>query len=271
MKNFPPRFFTLIKAHPLRRYRDPMHLAYADPPYLHSAHRYARHHPNPLPFNSLPTHRHLITLLTEYDAWALSLSSPSLPEILSLIPPPHSTRIRIAAWVKPFAPFRPNVPIAYTWEPVIFSPKPKPPTRTPTDRTTPTIRDHLAESPTRKTTLPGAKPPRFNIWILSLLQYSPQHDTFTDLFPGTNSMHQQLTHAAALTHPPPLPPNPSQYTGQGQGQGGDNPLPLPLPPPFRPPVQCPMCQEWFTPTRSTRKTCSPRCRQRLHRYGTLAT
>jgi hypothetical protein len=31
------------------------------------------------------------------------------------------------------------------------------------------------------------------------------------------------------------------------------------------PFQCPGCHEWFDPKRSTRKTCSDRCRQRLSR------
>jgi len=30
--------------------------------------------------------------------------------------------VRVGAWVKPFAAFKRNVRIAYTWEPVLFKP-----------------------------------------------------------------------------------------------------------------------------------------------------
>lgn len=56
----------------------------------------------------------------EFDGWALSVSSPSLAEII-----PRANDIaefRIASWVKPFAAYKRNVRIAYTWEPVLFKP-----------------------------------------------------------------------------------------------------------------------------------------------------
>src|SRR5208282_5223367 len=50
-------------------------------------------------------HAELIERLETYDAWALSLSSTSLPEVLPLCP----EGVRVGAWVKPFCSFRPNV------------------------------------------------------------------------------------------------------------------------------------------------------------------
>src|SRR5271156_5739909 len=96
-----------------------MRLAYADPPYLRCCGPFHHHHPpDGLGWDRISTHQPLIARLeTEYpDGGALSASSVSLSAILPLCP----EESRIAAWVKPFAAFKANVRIAYTWEPVIF-------------------------------------------------------------------------------------------------------------------------------------------------------
>lgn len=162
-----------------------MRFAYADPPYLGCGKRYAEHHPDALIWDDPDTHRQLVDLLSdEYpDGWALSLSSASLQVLLPMCP----TDVRIAAWVKPFAAFKRNVRIAYTWEPVIIRGG-----RKSSKDGAPVGRDHLSESITLKRGLTGAKPDRFNRWILDLLGYIDGQDELDDLFPGTGGMAHAL-------------------------------------------------------------------------------
>src|SRR5213594_889325 len=119
-----------------------MKFAYADPPYIGQAHRYKE--------KREVDHAALIReLVTNFpDGWALSCSSPSLRVLLPLCP----SDIRIAAWVKPFAIFKPNVNPAYAWEPVLFRGGRK---RT---RQEPTVRDWVSANITLKKGLVGAKP-----------------------------------------------------------------------------------------------------------------
>lgn len=155
-----------------------MRLAYADPPYFGMGKLYDAHHAESRVWDDIESHRQLIDSLAEYDGWALSMTSGNLHDLLPLVP----RGARIAAWVKPFAAFKRNVRIAYTWEPVIFKPA--------RDRSTegaPVGRDHLAEPITMQRGLPGAKPERFCAWVLDLLGWVPD-DVVVDLFPGTGVM-----------------------------------------------------------------------------------
>ena len=155
--------------------------AYADPPYLGQGKRlYGNLHEQASDYDNETTHRDLVNrLVDEYpDGWAMSLSTPSLPTILPMCP----AGVRICAWVKPFAVFKPNVNPAYTWEPVIVHGG-----RNKRDRTEPTVKDHLIESITMRKGLVGAKPLRFCYWVMDLLGYQPG-DTIHDLFPGTGVM-----------------------------------------------------------------------------------
>jgi hypothetical protein len=154
-----------------------LRLAYADPPYLGLGSYYAAHHDEAHIWDDLGAHRSLIARLAGYDGWAMSLHSPSLHALLPLCP----EGVRVAAWVKPFASFKPNVKPAYAWEPVIFSPGRKPP------RETQTVRDWLAESITMQRGLTGAKPRKFCLWVFDLLG-AERGDTLDDLFPGTNAV-----------------------------------------------------------------------------------
>lgn len=149
----------------------PMRFAYADPPYIGQAHRY--------PEKTEVDHRALIDrLVAEYpDGWALSASSPSLRELLPMYPP----TVRVLAWVKPFAVFKPNVGVAYAWEPVIFHGGRK---RT---RQQPTIRDWVSANITLRKGLVGAKPPAFCEWLLGVLNIQ-EGDVLDDLYPGTGAM-----------------------------------------------------------------------------------
>lgn len=168
----------------------PMHFAYADPPYLGCCGRYDhRHERGPwwmggYCWDHVTTHRDLIDYLgREYpDGWALSLSSPSLCQLLPLCP----EDVRVAAWVKPFAAFKANVRNAYTWEPVIVHGG-----RLSSKDGAPVTRDHLAESITLKKGLTGAKPARFNQWVLDMLGLK-EGDEMVDLFPGTGGMGKVL-------------------------------------------------------------------------------
>lgn len=148
-----------------------MRFAYADPPYIGCGHRY----PEKLEVD----HVELLARLTQGfpDGWALSCSSPSLRVLLPMCP----GDVRIAAWVKPFAVFKPNVNPAYAWEPVIWRGGRK---RT---REEPTVRDWHAESITLRRGLVGAKPAIFNRWVLALLGVQDS-DELVDLYPGTRSM-----------------------------------------------------------------------------------
>ncbi len=142
-----------------------MKIAYADPPYLGCANLYHE--------KQEVDHKKLILELETYDAWALSCHSPSLKILLPMCP----EHVRIAAWVKPFASFKPNVNPAYAWEPVLYKSIPR-------ARSEPTIKDWVSVNITFKKGLVGAKPPAFCYWLFRLLG-AREEDIFFDLFPGT--------------------------------------------------------------------------------------
>ena len=141
-------------------------IAYADPPYIGQSNRYTE--------KQEVDHAELIPTLMAYDAWALSCSSPSLQYILSLCSP----NVRVAAWVKPFCSFKPNVNPAYAWEPVVFYGARK------RSRNELTVRDWVIANITLQKGLVGAKPEAFCYWLFELLGAKTE-DSFDDLFPGT--------------------------------------------------------------------------------------
>lgn len=145
-----------------------MRFAYADPPYVGQA---KRHYDCPE-----VDHRELVDkLVSEYaDGWALSCSSPSLRQLLPMCP----EGVRVGAWVKPFAIFKPNVNPAYAWEPVIYLGGRK------RDRKARTVRDWHSANITLRKGLVGAKPPSFCEWVFDLLGALPEDDLI-DLYPGT--------------------------------------------------------------------------------------
>jgi hypothetical protein len=132
--------------------------------------------------------RLMAALDRDYDGWAFSLSSVSLPVLLPLAP----AGVRIAAWVKPWAAFKRNVRCAYTWEPVIFRPG-----RDSSADGAPVTRDHLSAGMTMRRGLTGAKPEVFCQWVLNLLGWIPG-DEVTDIFPGTGIMGAVLAQGALL-------------------------------------------------------------------------
>ena len=151
-----------------------MKLAYADPPYMGCSSFYPEH-------QEVDHDKLLWDLAWNYDAWALSCSSPSLGYLLNCPAIKGDSLVRVAAWVKPFCSFKPNVNPGYAWEPVIFRIRNE---RRP--RTEPTIRDWIAVNITLKKGLVGAKPPKFYYWLFDLLGAAPD-DEFCDLYPGTGT------------------------------------------------------------------------------------
>ena len=154
-----------------------MRFAYADPPYIGQA----RKHYAADPQCAEVDHRELIERLSvEYpDGWALSASSPSLQQILSYCP----SDVRVMAWVKPFASFKPNVNPAYAWEPVIVRGGRK------RGRGVPTVRDWVSANITLRRGLSGAKPETFSFWLFEVLGMTAG-DEFHDLFPGSGAVSQ---------------------------------------------------------------------------------
>lgn len=165
-----------------------MRFAYADPPYLGCGHLYPEH-PDAQVWDDPAAHGDLMTRLEmEYDGWAYSLTSTSLRTLLPLAP----TGARVAAWVKPFAAFKANVRIAYTWEPVLFKPG-----RDSSKDGAPVGRDHLSHVITLRKGLTGAKPPQFCRWVADLLGYI-EGDEMVDLFPGTGVMGKTMAQGVLL-------------------------------------------------------------------------
>ena len=166
-----------------------MRFAYADPPYLGCCGLYDHRHEEPWGcWDHLGTHDDLLDHLESFDGWAYSMTSTSLRELLPLAP----EGTRLGSWVKPFAAYKANVRIAYTWEPVLFKPG-----RDSSKDGAPVGRDHLAEPITLRKGLTGAKPERFCRWIADLLGYV-EGDELVDIFPGTGVMDRVLAQGVLL-------------------------------------------------------------------------
>lgn len=149
-----------------------MRFCIADPPYPGMSRLY-KDHPD---YAGEVDHAELIEQLRGFDAWALCTASTTLHIVLPLCP-----EVRIGAWVKPFASFKPGVNPAYAWEPVLFFGGRK------RERSERTVRDWHAENITLKRGLTGAKPEGFCFWLFDLLGAVPG-DELTDLFPGTGAV-----------------------------------------------------------------------------------
>ena len=156
-----------------------MKFAYADPPYLGLAAKfYGDLHPDAAEYDDPETHRRLIErLCSEFDGWAMSLHSPSLREILPMCPPD----VRVGAWCKSFASYKPGVYPAYAWEPIIFRGARK------RGRHHTTVSDYCVVPITVRRGFQGAKPERFVWWMLAVLNVQAD-DEFVDLFPGSGAV-----------------------------------------------------------------------------------
>lgn len=155
-----------------------MKIGYADPPYIGCAHLY-KNHPD---YGGEVNHADLIERLERnYDGWVLHASATAT-SIATLAPLILPTGARWMAWVKPFAAFKPNVPVAYAWEPVLVKPA-----RKPSVNQRIVMRDWIAENITMKRGLTGAKPENVCHWAFHMVGALP-NDDFDDLFPGTGAV-----------------------------------------------------------------------------------
>jgi hypothetical protein len=153
--------------------------AYADPPYIGQA---KKHYAKEAAANGRVAaeidHADLVRRLTEgYEGWALSLSSPSLKQILAMCP----DDVRVGGWFKPFASFKKGVDPAYAWEPVIYK------TQRKWRADQPTVRDWVSANITLERGVSGAKPDAFCFWLFDLLGME-RHDLFHDLYPGSGAV-----------------------------------------------------------------------------------
>jgi hypothetical protein len=154
-------------------------LAYADPPYLGCCSYYGHHHEAPYGcWDDPDTHYDLRTQLDTYDGWVLHASSPSLPTLLVDL----GSSVRIMAWVKPFAAFKPNIPVAYAWEPVMVKAA-----RKPEVAGRMVMRDWIDEPITMRRGLTGAKPERVCHWAFEMMG-AHRDDELVDLFPGSGAV-----------------------------------------------------------------------------------
>lgn len=183
-----------------------MKFAYADPPYLGCCKMYGHNHGDDddkhvdmvRPFDGRcwddrKTHTALIGWLNDeyHDGWALSLHAPSLRVLVDSFP----LDVRFGAWVKPFASFKPNINPGYCWEPVVFFGGRK------LGRGVDTVRDYVSANITLQKGTPGAKPIVFCKWVMDLLGFDPEQDTFDDIFPGSGAMTRAIeARRAARNH-----------------------------------------------------------------------
>lgn len=171
-------------------------LGYADPPYPGQSYKHYRDHPD---YDGEVDHSKLLHRLdSEYDGWVLHTSSTALPDILrwtdGLV-----TGYRIMAWVKPFAAFKRNVSVAYTWEPVLIKCA-----RKPVVRHRVVMRDFIEaeaddyigeeilddcvrESIVMRKGLTGVKPEKVCHWAFEMMGAEPT-DQLDDLFPGSGAV-----------------------------------------------------------------------------------
>jgi hypothetical protein len=149
-----------------------MKFAYADPPYIGQAKRHYGEQAREV------NHRLLIQhLVDDYpDGWALSLSTPTLRDILPLCP----DDVRVCAWVKPFCAWK-DRNVAYAWEPVILRGGRK------RARTEETSRDWVSANARLVGGVHGSKPEKFSWWLFSVWNAKPG-DELDDLFVGSGAV-----------------------------------------------------------------------------------
>lgn len=156
-----------------------MKIGYADPPYVGCAALY-KDQPE---YSGEIDHKELLERLErDFDGWVLHAaatprSMATLAPLITDIP-----GARWCAWVKGFAAFKRNVPVAYAWEPVVIKPA-----RKPVVSKRLVMRDWIQESITLKRGLTGAKPEAVCHWAFELVGAHPADDFF-DIFPGTGAV-----------------------------------------------------------------------------------
>ena len=158
-----------------------MRFAYADPPYLGMGKKmYGKLHPQAGVWDQKESHYELVErLVIEYpDGWALSCNPKDLAWLLPACP----DDVRIGAWCKTFYQIRAKS-VQYAWEPVVWRGG-----RNIGSKDRPLVLDWLTCARSMQSSVPGAKPDKFNRWVLDLLGYDPAQDQLDDLFPGSGGM-----------------------------------------------------------------------------------
>jgi hypothetical protein len=157
----------------------PKRIGFADPPYPGLAHYY-RDHPD---YAGEVDHGELIRRLErDYDGWVLHTSSPALGGVLAHVAAECAEPPRVMAWVKPFASFKPSVPVAYAWEPMLVKA-----CRKPVVSGRVVLRDWYAENITMRRGFVGAKPEALCRWLFEVLGAEPE-DELDDMFPGSGAV-----------------------------------------------------------------------------------
>jgi hypothetical protein len=156
-----------------------MRIAYADPPYPGMSHYY-KDHPD---YAGEVDHAELVARMeAHYDGWLLHTASTTLRQVLMLCP----EDVRVLAWVKGFAAFKPNVPLAYAWEPVVCKPCRK--QEVGGDLV---MRDWIQENMTMQRGLVGVKPERVVVWALRAVGATVD-DEIVDLYPGSGAVQRAI-------------------------------------------------------------------------------
>lgn len=170
-------------------------IGYADPPYVGCAHLY-KDHPD---YAGEVDHVELIERLqSDFDGWVLHASATPT-SIATIAPLIEKTGARWMSWVKGFAAFKRNVPVAYAWEPVIVKPA-----RKPVVSKRLVMRDWIQESITLRRGLTGAKPEAVCHWAFEVVGARPEDD-LVDIFPGTGAVSKAwLSWCGKFALPTPL-------------------------------------------------------------------
>lgn len=156
-----------------------MRIGFADPPYIGCAYLYKDH---PDYAGEVDMAALIERLDADYDGWLLH--THATPEAFAFLAPLVKAKegARWCAWVKTFAAFRRNVPVAYAWEPVIIKPA-----RKPVVSKRMVMRDWIDCPMTMRKGLTGVKPEKVCHWAFELLGARPE-DELCDLFPGTGAV-----------------------------------------------------------------------------------
>lgn len=155
-----------------------MNIGYLDPPYIGCAHLY-KDHPD---YAGEVDHIALVERAQdEFDGWVLHAAASNESEAI-LAPLMAKIGARKCVWVKPFAAFKRNVSVGYTWEPVYIMAA-----RKPVVSKRLVMRDHISCPITMKRGLTGAKPEAVCHWAFELVAARPE-DTLVDVFPGTGAV-----------------------------------------------------------------------------------
>jgi hypothetical protein len=159
---------------------DEMKIGYLDPPYPGCAHLY-KDHPD---YAGEVDHGELIARANaEFDGWVLHSHVPAIPEMTATLAPQIANgEVRVCAWVKTFAAYKRNIPVAYAWEPVYIKAA-----RKPVVSKRDVSRDWIDCPITLKKGLKGAKPVKVCHWAFERVAARPD-DELIDLFPGTGAV-----------------------------------------------------------------------------------